>query len=150
VAPEKIGTKCLKSQSSFLQIARNGIQSRTKLIPPTMAGRAVLSAIPFVGGPASELFAFLIAPTLSRRRDEWFKELADAIEKLGPKCGIWVVIRAQNQLALSKEKSVASCPADACGKEFAFEFRETRVFEVLLSLFERRYFYRSELQASGT
>ena len=111
---------------------------------------AVLSAIPFVGGPASELFAFLIAPTLSRRRDEWFKELADAIEKLGPKCGIWVVIRAQNQLALSKEKSVASCPADACGKEFAFEFRETRVFEVLLSLFERRYFYRSELQASGT
>lgn len=62
-----------------------------------------------------------------------------------PKCGIWVVI-PQNQLALSKEKSLASCPAAECGKEFEFESRETRVFEVPLPLFERRHFYRSELQ----
>ena len=63
-----------------------------------------------------------------------------------PKCGIWVVIRPQNQLALSKEKFLASCPAAECDKEFEFESSETRVFEVPLPLFERRHFYRSELQ----
>jgi hypothetical protein len=65
-----------------------------------------------------------------------------------PKCGIWVVI-PQNQLALSKEKSLAICPASECGKEFEFQAGETRVFEVPLPLFERRHFYRSELQESG-
>jgi len=66
-----------------------------------------------------------------------------------PKCGIWVVIGPQNQLAFSKEKSLAICPAAECGKDFEFEPSETRVFEVPLLLFERRHFYRSELQQSG-
>jgi hypothetical protein len=66
-----------------------------------------------------------------------------------PKCGIWVVIRPQNQLAFSKEKSLAICPASECGKEFEFEASETRVFEVPLPLFERRHFYGSELQETG-
>jgi len=66
-----------------------------------------------------------------------------------PKCGIWVVIRPQNQLAFSKEKSLAICPAEECGKEFEFEASETRVFEVPLPLFERRHFYGSELQETG-
>jgi hypothetical protein len=38
-----------------------------------------------------------------------------------------------------------TCPAPECGKEFAFELGETRVFELPLLLFERRHFYRSEL-----
>ena len=45
-----------------------------------------------------------------------------------PEVRNWVVI-PQNQLALSKEKSLASCPAAECGKEFEFEPSETRVFE---------------------
>ena len=65
-----------------------------------------------------------------------------------PKCGIWVVIRPQNQLALSPKKSLARCPAAECGKEFEFEASETRIFEVPLPLFERRHFYGSELQES--
>ena len=41
------------------------------------------------------------------------------------------------------------CPAAECGKQFEFEASEARVFEVPLALFERRYFYRSELQESA-
>ena len=33
-----------------------------------------------------------------------------------------------------------------CGKEFEFEDRETRIFELPHSIFERRHFYRSELR----
>ena len=46
---------------------------------------------------------------------------------------------------MSKEKFRARCPAPECGKEFEFEIGETRFFELPLSLFERRHFYRSEL-----
>jgi hypothetical protein len=31
--------------------------------------KAILSAVPGVGGPAAELFAFIFAPPLERRRD---------------------------------------------------------------------------------
>ena len=36
-----------------------------------------------------------------------------------PKCGAWVVVRLQDQLAYSKEKYSAICPAPECGKELA-------------------------------
>lgn len=62
------------------------------------------------------------------------------------KCGSWVVLRPQDQLAFDSEKCLAICPAAECGKQFEFEANEARVFEVPLALFERRYFYRSELQ----
>jgi len=34
-----------------------------------------VSAVPMLGGPASELFGTLVAPILGRRRDAWFEEL---------------------------------------------------------------------------
>jgi hypothetical protein len=43
-----------------------------------------------------------------------------------PKCGIWVLIRPQNQLSLSKEKSLARCSAAECGKEFVRTKRDSR------------------------
>jgi hypothetical protein len=55
------------------------------------------------------------------------------------------VVKQQPELGENKEKFGAICPAPECGKEFEFETGETRVFEVPLPLFERRYFYRSEL-----
>ena len=61
-----------------------------------------------------------------------------------------MVIRPQNQLEFTKEKCLAICPAAGCGKEFEFEASETRVFDVPLPFFERRHFYRSELQEAGT
>jgi len=62
-----------------------------------------------------------------------------------PKCGSWVVVTRRTRVATDEEKLRASCPVSECGKEFAFEFGETRVFDLPLLLFERRHFYRSEL-----
>jgi hypothetical protein len=45
----------------------------------------------------------------------------------------------------NKEKLNATCPAPECGKQFAFASGETKVFELSLSLFERRHFFRSDL-----
>lgn len=44
--------------------------------------RALLSTLPVIGGPAAELFSQVITPALSRRRDEWLKDLADAVDRL--------------------------------------------------------------------
>ena len=37
------------------------------------------------------------------------------------------------------------CPLPECAKDFIFAANDTHVFDVPTSLFERRYFYRSEL-----
>jgi len=55
------------------------------------------------------------------------------------------VVTRRTRVATDEEKLRASCPVSECGKEFAFEFGETRVFDLPLLLFERRHFYRSEL-----
>lgn len=44
--------------------------------------RAVLSSVPFVGAPAVELFAFLVAPPLEKRRDEWIRSIAEGLSAL--------------------------------------------------------------------
>jgi hypothetical protein len=47
-----------------------------------LAVKAVLSALPIVGGPAAELFAAIIAPPLARRRDAWLQSLANGLAGL--------------------------------------------------------------------
>jgi len=44
--------------------------------------RALVSAVPVVGGPASELFDRLLAPPIRRRRDAWLSELAEQVASL--------------------------------------------------------------------
>ncbi len=44
--------------------------------------KTALSAIPVVGGPAAEIFAAIIAPPLSKRRDKWIEEIASAVKEL--------------------------------------------------------------------
>lgn len=63
-----------------------------------------------------------------------------------PKCGTWVVVKEPSERIAGKDRFRANCPAPECGKEFQFEASETRVFEVPLTLFERRHFYASELR----
>ena len=43
--------------------------------------RAALAAIPFVGGSITEVLSLVLAPAVARRRDAWFKELADGLEE---------------------------------------------------------------------
>lgn len=47
--------------------------------------RALLSTLPVLGGPLTEVLSILLAPAVSRRRDEWIKELADALDELQQK-----------------------------------------------------------------
>jgi hypothetical protein len=49
------------------------------------SGRAALAAIPFVGGSITEVLSIVLAPAVARRRDQWFKELADALDELQAK-----------------------------------------------------------------
>jgi hypothetical protein len=44
--------------------------------------KAGLSAIPIVGGPAAELFAYIIAPPLTKRRDEWLLSISEGLKAL--------------------------------------------------------------------
>jgi len=47
--------------------------------------KAAVSAIPWVGGPAAELFALIFRPALDRRRDEWVSAIAAVVEELREK-----------------------------------------------------------------
>jgi hypothetical protein len=46
------------------------------------AGRALLSAIPVAGGAAVELFQFIITPPLEKRRNDWMREIGQAVQNL--------------------------------------------------------------------
>jgi hypothetical protein len=48
-------------------------------------GRAGIAAVPFIGGPINELLPLVFAPAVTRRRDEWFEELADDLDELKKK-----------------------------------------------------------------
>ena len=41
-----------------------------------------LSALPILGGPASELFSLVITPSLEKRRDEWIESIAKGLKEL--------------------------------------------------------------------
>src|SRR5436309_15760455 len=44
--------------------------------------KAGLSAIPVLGGPAAEIFAHIIVPPLTKRRDEWLQSIAEGLTAL--------------------------------------------------------------------
>ena len=46
------------------------------------AARGLVAFIPGAGGPIDELLSLVLAPSVTRRRDEWLKELADVVEEL--------------------------------------------------------------------
>lgn len=44
--------------------------------------KAGLSTLPVVGGPAVELFQFLVQPPLERRRNEWMQSVGEKLQEL--------------------------------------------------------------------
>lgn len=44
--------------------------------------RTIISSVPEYGGAAGELFNMVIAPPLEKRRDEWMREISDALQGL--------------------------------------------------------------------
>lgn len=54
--------------------------------------KAVLSAVPYLGGPAAELISLVIASPLEKRRDEWIQSIATGLKRLEERVGgfeIW-------------------------------------------------------------
>jgi len=47
--------------------------------------KGILSQIPLAGGLASEIFNLVIAPPLTKRRDEWMESIAEGLKKLQEK-----------------------------------------------------------------
>jgi hypothetical protein len=47
--------------------------------------RGILSGIPIAGGLASEIFNLVIAPPLTKRRDEWMESIAEGLKELEEK-----------------------------------------------------------------
>jgi hypothetical protein len=41
-----------------------------------------MTTVPLIGGTVAELFEFVIAPSLERRRDEWLRRLGAAVDEL--------------------------------------------------------------------
>ena len=70
-----------------------GEPSQEKLKPPEASkgdvvhtlAKAGISAIPYVGGPAAELFSLVIAPPLETRRIEWMNAVAERLKGLEKK-----------------------------------------------------------------
>jgi len=58
--------------------------------------KAALSAAPYVGGPAAELFAALIGPPLVRRQQAWMERIAAALQRLHDQGRIDLVNLAEN------------------------------------------------------
>ena len=56
-----------------------------------------------------------------------------------------MVVEREVSREINKDKVDTTCPAPECGKQFAFAVGETKVFELPMSLFERRHFFLSEL-----
>jgi hypothetical protein len=44
--------------------------------------KAAMSGVPVVGGPAAELFSFLVVAPASKRKDEWMRSLEERLVTL--------------------------------------------------------------------
>jgi hypothetical protein len=47
--------------------------------------KAVLSVVPVVGGPAAELFQFVVQPPLEKRREAWMRDVGEKLHELEAK-----------------------------------------------------------------
>lgn len=61
------------------------IQGKPKAVAGDIAHlivKAGLSAIPYIGGPAAEIFSSVITPSLTKRRDKWVESIYNALREL--------------------------------------------------------------------
>lgn len=67
-----------------------------------------------------------------------------------PGCGDWITVRGGSAPGIDNETMTlkTTCTVPEYGKEFSFAAGDTQVFEIPVTLFGRRHFYRSELLPS--
>lgn len=46
------------------------------------AAKALITAIPVIGGAAAEFFSAIVVPPLSRRRDKWIEDIVEGLQTL--------------------------------------------------------------------
>jgi transcriptional regulator with XRE-family HTH domain len=64
-----------------------------------------------------------------------------------PRCGAWIVIHRDTGIARPKGKTLVECRNPQCSDEkFEVANETTQVFDVDRALFDRRYFFASDLQ----
>jgi hypothetical protein len=63
--------------------------------------KAGISLIPVVGGPAAELFGYIVKPPLEKRRDEWLKTIGERVKKLEETGGFKMESLADNPLFIT-------------------------------------------------
>lgn len=63
-----------------------------------------------------------------------------------PGCGAWIVVRESSARGINDETMPlkTTCTVPDRAREFSFVARDTQIFELPVTLFERRHFYRSE------
>ncbi len=61
------------------------------------AARATLAAMPLIGGPVTEALSIFLVSPVARRRDAWFKNLADGFDELEAKVDGFRTENLQNQ-----------------------------------------------------
>jgi hypothetical protein len=61
------------------------LPERTKSDAVHAVVKAVLSVVPAVGGPAVELFQYVVQPPLEKRRDQWMRDVGEKLEELQAK-----------------------------------------------------------------
>lgn len=44
--------------------------------------KGTISSVPYVGGLASEIFSLVIAPSIEKRRDDWFRSIGERLSEL--------------------------------------------------------------------
>jgi len=47
--------------------------------------KGTISSVPYVGGLASEIFSLVIAPSIEKRRDDWFRSIGERLSELEEK-----------------------------------------------------------------
>lgn len=62
--------------------------------------KAVLSVIPVVGGPAVELFQYVVQPPLEKRREKWMRSVGEKLTELQEK-GLDIVSLQDNEIFVS-------------------------------------------------
>jgi hypothetical protein len=68
-----------------LETEKDGVPEREKGDIALTVVKAGVSAIPFVGGPAAELFGLVVTPSLDKRREEWMHSVANRLKGLEEK-----------------------------------------------------------------
>lgn len=87
----------------------NSNETGLKTKPKASAGdaahtivKAGLSVIPYIGGPAAEIFSAIVTPPLAKRRDEWIESIANGLLELEKKVdGFKLENLSQNEIFIT-------------------------------------------------